>query len=452
MSHGWPPRALRTRAVPLRRGALGCAAAWLLAASGLASCSGPPPALRVGPVGYSTEELGALGDEQRSTLADLTAFGLAVAESRTDELLEPVVTRELRSIVLRKLALEMAVRHRGLTESELEAAYERDPEYELTVRHLVVLSERWRPDAQRDSARYRAVAALDRVRSGEDFEAVAAKVSEEPGADERGGLLEPGRRGSWVPEFWAAASSLEEGEVSDVVETEYGYHVLKLEDRSIVPFDEVRDRVVQRVVDLPAALGQAGEWAAERTRAAAVDTGAIEAWAAAGGLGSAARGGAATGGVVQGGGSTGGAGAASDTLVRWPGDTVSAYTTSDLEGYLLTLPPGAVDAVRDGDRDALLSLVEGAARNALMLHRARGEGIEASASQREAVRARWHARLGGWADALGFAEGQSRSRVKASALEALGAQAQSAMVARSELERLRPALRHVFPVERPAAD
>jgi parvulin-like peptidyl-prolyl isomerase len=70
------------------------------------------------------------------------------------------------------------------------------------VRHLVVLSERWRPAAHRDSARAVATEALERARAGEAFEALAAEYSDEPGAAERGGLLEPGREGSWVPEFW----------------------------------------------------------------------------------------------------------------------------------------------------------------------------------------------------------------------------------------------------------
>jgi hypothetical protein len=77
---------------------------------------------------------------------------------------------------------------------------------------------------------------------------VAGEVSEEPGAEARGGLLEPGREGSWVQEFWMAANSLEEGEVSEVIETQFGFHVLMLEERRAVPFTEVRTRAVSRLV------------------------------------------------------------------------------------------------------------------------------------------------------------------------------------------------------------
>ncbi|HEX9710833.1 MAG TPA: peptidyl-prolyl cis-trans isomerase, partial [Candidatus Thermoplasmatota archaeon] len=72
-------------------------------------------------------------------------------------------------------------------------------------------------------------------------------LAEEPGGEARAGLLPPGREGAWVPEFWAAALALEPGELSPVAETQYGYHVLRLEGRTIVPFPEARSVVARRV-------------------------------------------------------------------------------------------------------------------------------------------------------------------------------------------------------------
>jgi hypothetical protein len=98
---------------------------------------------------------------------------------------------------------------------------------------------------------------MESLRGGADFAVTAAELSEEPGAEGRQGLLTPGREGSWVPEFWAAALALQPGEISPVTETQYGYHILRLEDRSVVPFNEARSvqaRLVAARVEDPAAV------------------------------------------------------------------------------------------------------------------------------------------------------------------------------------------------------
>ena len=54
---------------------------------------------------------------------------------------------------------------------------------------------------------------------------------------------------SWVPEFWAAALALQAGHISRVTETQYGYHILRLEERTIVPFSEARSAVARDIAD-----------------------------------------------------------------------------------------------------------------------------------------------------------------------------------------------------------
>jgi peptidyl-prolyl cis-trans isomerase C len=71
-----------------------------------------------------------------------------------------------------------------------------------------------------------------RAAAGEDFAALAAKYSEDPGSKDAGGDLPKFGKGDMVPEFEAAAFSLKPGQVSDVVTTMYGYHVIKAIDRS----------------------------------------------------------------------------------------------------------------------------------------------------------------------------------------------------------------------------
>lgn len=73
---------------------------------------------------------------------------------------------------------------------------------------------------------------LKQVRSGGDFAALASKYSEDPGSKEKGGELPEFSRGQMVPEFEAVAFSLTNNQVSDVVTTMYGYHVIKMLEKT----------------------------------------------------------------------------------------------------------------------------------------------------------------------------------------------------------------------------
>lgn len=214
----------------------------------LAACAPEaPPAVSVGPVAFTQDELLGLGSDRREDLGLLTAFGLAVADSSTDVLGRPRVRRAVDDRSLEILAAERVLAEAGVGTDVLEARYLTDPAYELTVRHILFFSERWRPPSHRAEAEAKAQRALAALRGGADFAETAARLSEEPGAEGRQGLLQPGREGAWVDEFWAAASALEVGEISPVTETQYGYHILRLEDRSPVAFEEARPVVVREV-------------------------------------------------------------------------------------------------------------------------------------------------------------------------------------------------------------
>lgn len=398
---------------------------WLIAASltGSVACAREAPdyTLVIGPTGFTALELGALGRAQQEVLGDLTAFGLAVSEGRLGEVARPFVEAEQQELLLQKLATEIAVRESGTDEAMLRQLYRATPEPELEVRHLVVLSERWRPDAHRDSARARAAAALARIQAGEAFETVAADVSDEPGAAERGGLLQPGRRGDWVREFWVAAESLSEGQVSDVVETEYGFHVLKLEERRAVPFEEVRSGVLTRLVDLTESLGRAREWADRETAALELHDEAVRRWR------------------------EGGPDALS--LATWPGG--GSYTGQHLRRYLLTVSREDRARVAAADDGAFAQVVASAARNALLADRAEDLGITLSAAERAAGETRWRRQVQTWAATLGFMERRPVQAVRDAAVEALGSRQQSVQMARSEVADLGAALRYLYPVSFP---
>jgi len=203
----------------------------------------------VGAVGFTEDQLLGLNPERRRTLAYLAAFGLAVADSSTAALGAPLVDSLVEDRRLEILGAELVLDENGVGDDVLEAQYLTDPEWELVVRHVLFFSERWRSASHRAEAEAKADRALRSLRAGADFASTAAELSEEPGAEGRQGLLTPGRQGSWVPEFWAAALALDVGEISPVTETQYGFHILRLEDRNIVPFAEARSVVARRIAD-----------------------------------------------------------------------------------------------------------------------------------------------------------------------------------------------------------
>jgi len=241
------------------RGAL--ALAVLLAACG----EGGPPALTVGPVGFTEDQLLGLTSARREALVGLTALGLAVADSTTAELGGPQISAWADDGLIDLLAAELTLEKNGVGDDVLEERYRLDPSWELSVRHLLVFSERWRPESHREAARAKAARGMAMLMAGKDFPTVEAALAADGGADARAGTLPPGREGAWVSEFWSAATALEPGQISPVTETQYGFHVLVLRDRRRVPFEEARSSVVREVagnIEDPRAVLDA--WASTR--------------------------------------------------------------------------------------------------------------------------------------------------------------------------------------------
>ncbi len=117
------------------------------------------------------------------------------------------------------------------------AAKAQKPETEIHARHILVPTEE------------EAKAALARVQKGEDFAKVADELSKDPGS--QGGDLGFFTKDKMVPEFADAAFKLEPGQVSAPVKSEFGWHVIKVEEKrqkQFPPFDQVKDQVARYVV------------------------------------------------------------------------------------------------------------------------------------------------------------------------------------------------------------
>ena len=79
---------------------------------------------------------------------------------------------------------------------------------------------------------------LERVKAGENINDLAVQYSADPTAKENKGVIDYFRKGQMVQEFETAAFALKPGEISELVKTDYGYHIIKLEDKK---FDKLED-------------------------------------------------------------------------------------------------------------------------------------------------------------------------------------------------------------------
>ncbi len=137
-----------------------------------------------------------------------------------------------------------------LSEAELKAEYQRNlaryhQEEQVHARHLLIIPRAGDAGAEA-KAKARTDSLLAAIRHGADFVELARRFSQEPNAATSGGDLGWFGRGRMVPDFERAAFALKAGEVSPVVKTQFGYHIIRLEARKAAgtrPFAETRDEI-----------------------------------------------------------------------------------------------------------------------------------------------------------------------------------------------------------------
>jgi peptidyl-prolyl cis-trans isomerase C len=136
--------------------------------------------------------------------------------------------------------------------TDISAFYEKNPDKfqqpeAVRASHVLIAVSAQADDAAKKAARAKADGVLKQARAGADFAAIAKKESNDASA-QRGGDLGFFPKGQMVPAFEAAAFALQPGQVSDVVETPFGFHVIKVTERrppTTVPFAEAAPRIEQ---------------------------------------------------------------------------------------------------------------------------------------------------------------------------------------------------------------
>ena len=128
----------------------------------------------------------------------------------------------------------------AVTEADAKALYDQQvkllkPEEEVKARHILVESE----DKAKEIA--------EKIAHGADFAEMAKENSKDPGTKDEGGSLGYFSKGQMVPQFEEAAFKLEKGDVSQPVQTQFGWHLIQVEDRrerKPPEFDVIKDRLM----------------------------------------------------------------------------------------------------------------------------------------------------------------------------------------------------------------
>jgi hypothetical protein len=316
---------------------------------------------------------------------------LALAVNREGELdridLGPVFRQQESQELVMRLRDEVIDDGEPPSDAEVEAFYhEERPGERVRARHILLLFPEGATQEQRDSVQALAVELRDRARAGADFATLAEEWSEDPGSAARGGDLNFFPRGSMVPAFEEAAFALEPGEVSDVVETQFGLHVIRVEEREFPEVDEVREQLrsqlqMQRTsqaesifvagIEEPANVELTDE-ALDRARELAAD--------------------AETRLTSR---------EANQPLARYQG---GAYTAREYREFLMNQPEQLRQQIEMASDDQLEGLLRNLTRGELLVEEARSRGISLSSDEEEEIRSEIREQYRSMAGLLGLAD------------------------------------------------
>ncbi|MFT3732516.1 MAG: peptidylprolyl isomerase [Hyphomicrobium sp.] len=188
------------------------------------------------------------GPQKRVSLLEFLIDNQLFAEAAESEKLDQGADFQTRLAYLKRRALRELyfdkVIKSSVTEDEARKIYDEQvkllkPEEEVSARHILVDTEE------------QAKALKEKIDKGADFAQLAKENSKDPGSKDDGGNLGYFGHGQMVPQFEDVVFKLQKGQVSDPVKTQFGWHLVKLEDRRTKQppaFDVVKDRIMQSLL------------------------------------------------------------------------------------------------------------------------------------------------------------------------------------------------------------
>ena len=156
----------------------------------------------------------------------------------------------VQQLIESQIAPKIAVK-----DDETKAFYDKNPNFfkmpeQVKASHILIkLDPKTADAAQKASAKKTLQDIKARLAKGEDFAALAKEFSQDSSSTNNGDLGYF-RRGQMVKPFEDAAFSLKPNEVSDIVETQFGYHLIKVYDKkpeSVIAYDDVKDRIAEQI-------------------------------------------------------------------------------------------------------------------------------------------------------------------------------------------------------------
>lgn len=151
---------------------------------------------------------------------------------------EDYVINNVRKRMIINNLINEVTKSMDVPEDELRAAYNSMKSSFISVKASHILME------NQDEAKK----ILERAKAGEDFNKLAAEFSTDPSAKVNSGDLGYFSTGDMVPEFEEAAFSLEPGQISGLVQSSYGFHIIKVEDKKVLSFDEAKPQIKEELL------------------------------------------------------------------------------------------------------------------------------------------------------------------------------------------------------------
>jgi peptidyl-prolyl cis-trans isomerase C len=171
-----------------------------------------------------------------SYLSDMILLAQAAEERRLQD--DPDFKRRA-ALARNKVLMEALLQNEGkksLTDQALRAVYDdaikqMGNEEEVHARHILFRVANPADDKASKEAEDKVKAVIDRLKKGEDFAKLANELTEDPSGRKDGGDLGYFTKDQMVPEFSTVAFKLDKGSISDPIKTQFGWHVLKVEDK-----------------------------------------------------------------------------------------------------------------------------------------------------------------------------------------------------------------------------
>ena len=189
-------------------------------------------------VNYLTDMLLTAKAAEAKKIPDTADFKQRLAFVRNKALMEAVLAQESKT----------AVTEPALRKIYDDATKTMGGQQEVHARHILFRVNDPNDQAASKAAEDKVKSTIDRVKKGEDLATLAKSLTEDPSGKQDGGDLGYFTREQMVPEFSEVAFKLEKGQVSAPVKTQFGWHVLQVEDKRMrepPPFDKVRGEIEQ---------------------------------------------------------------------------------------------------------------------------------------------------------------------------------------------------------------